>query len=313
MLNLREIIALINSLCQGYNSGVSGLVISIVIASTFMHAGWNLLARYAGSEGVFYRRMLIITIFVGFLPAVISEIRTGSMTSLAWMCVVGSGISAAFYLFGLARAFDLSDFTIVYPVARALPVIFIAMIDVLRGRLLTPLGWVGIFFVAIGSMLIPQQSFGEFRLRNYFNIAVLWMIVAALGTIGYTVLDKIASEVVQSGPATAARYGYFYFAISFFPYVLLMRSVKESKRKAHKNSWYLAIIGALFGFGAYWLILWAYQLSPVASYIVAFRQFSIVIGAVLGFIIFKEKGVYVRISGALLIAAGMVLIGVWGG
>jgi uncharacterized membrane protein len=60
------------------------------------------------------------------------------------------------------------------------------------------------------------------------------------------------------------------------------------------------------------LILWAYQLSPVASYIVAFRQFSIVIGAVLGFIIFKEKGVYVRLSGALLIAAGMVLIGVWG-
>ena len=208
---------------------MSGFVIAIVVVSTFMHAGWNLLARYSGSEGDFYRRMLVISLVVGFLPAVISELQTGSMTRLAWICVIASGTCAAFYLFGLARAFHLSDFTIVYPVARALPVLFIALIDVQRGRLLSPLGWAGILLVVIGSVLIPQQRFGDFRLRNYWNIAVVWMIVAALGTIGYTVLDKFAAEVIQSGPASAARYGYFYFAISFFPYVLLMRTVKEKK------------------------------------------------------------------------------------
>ena len=67
---------------------VSGFVIAIVIVSTFMHAGWNLLAVYSGSEGDFYRQMLVITIIVGFLPALISEIMTGSMTRLAWICVV---------------------------------------------------------------------------------------------------------------------------------------------------------------------------------------------------------------------------------
>jgi uncharacterized membrane protein len=60
------------------------------------------------------------------------------------------------------------------------------------------------------------------------------------------------------------------------------------------------------------LILWAYQLSPVASYIVAFRQFSIIIGAVLAFILFKEKGFAVRISGALCITSGLILIALWG-
>jgi uncharacterized membrane protein len=138
------------------------------------------------------------------------------------------------------------------------------------------------------------------------------MIVAALGTIGYTVLDKFAAEIVQSGPATAARYGYFYFAISFFPYMLLMRTVKEKQEIERPRSWYLAGFGALLGFGAYWLILWAYQLSPFASYIVAFRQISIVIGAILGFVLFKEKGIYVRISGAILITAGLILIALWG-
>jgi hypothetical protein len=48
--------------------------------------------------------MLIITLLAGFLPAIFLEIRTGSMTPLSWACVIGSEISAAFSLFGLAKA-----------------------------------------------------------------------------------------------------------------------------------------------------------------------------------------------------------------
>lgn len=277
-----------------------------------MHAGWNLLARYARSEGEFYRRMLIITAIIGFIPAVITEFLTRSMTSLAWFCVTGAGISASFYLFGLARAFGSSDFTIVYPVARSLPVVFIAWIDVLRGRHLTPVGWVGIILVAIGCFFVPLKTFRDFHWRNYFNRATVWMVVAALGTVGYTFLDKVAAEVVQSGADTAARYGYFYFTISLFPYWLLLHTVKVEGQNHDRTGWKLPFLGAIFGFGAYWLILWAYQLSPLASYIVAFRQFSIVIGAVLAFFIYKEQGVAVRLTGAGLITSGLILIAVWG-
>ncbi len=100
--------------------------------------------------------MLIITLLVGFLPAVLSEIRTGAMTPLAWACVIASAISAAFYLFGLAKTFSASDITIVYPVAQTLPVIFIAIIDVTRGRYLTLAGWMGIILVVMGSALVPH-------------------------------------------------------------------------------------------------------------------------------------------------------------
>jgi uncharacterized membrane protein len=72
------------------------------------------------------------------------------------------------------------------------------------------------------------------------------------------------------------------------------------------------IPAGLLSFVAYWLILWAYQLSPYASYIVAFRQFSIVIGAIMAFIIYKEQGVAVRLMGALFITSGLALIAGWG-
>ena len=40
-------------------------VIWIVLVSTFMHAGWNLLARYNRSETAFYNKMLVITLLAG--------------------------------------------------------------------------------------------------------------------------------------------------------------------------------------------------------------------------------------------------------
>lgn len=288
------------------------VVILIVLVSTFMHAGWNLLARYSRSETTFYQKMLLITTIAGFVPAVWSEIVMRTMTPVAWACVAGSGICAAVYLFSLARAFESSDFTIVYPVARSLPVIFIAFIDVLRGRHLTSFGWVGILLVVAGCMIVPTKSFKDLQLSNYFNRTSLWMLLAAMGTVGYTLLDKIAAETVQQGADTAARYGYFYFAISLVPYSAFMSMFKSKMEKPASNDWKLALLAAILGFSAYWLILWAYQISPYASYIVAFRQFSIVIGAILAFMIYKEQGVKMRLSGALLITSGLVLIAGWG-
>ena len=287
-------------------------VIAIVIVSTFMHAGWNLLARYDRAEGAFYRKMLIITMLVGVIPAVVGELRLQAMTPLTWACVIGSGFCAAFYLFGLAKAFGSSDFTIVYPVARALPVIFIAFIDVARGRPLTPIGWIGILLVSTGVILVPLRSFREFHLSNYYNRTSMWMVLAALGTVGYTFLDKVAAEVIMPGAVAAAIYCYIYFTVSYPPYEGLFRLSKLERGNGTRAVWVRAAFAAAMGFGAYWLILWAYQLSPYASYIVAFRQFSIVIGAIIAFLYYKEGGVAVRLTGALLITCGMILIAGWG-
>jgi len=69
----------------------------------------------------------------------------------------------------------------------------------------------------------------------------------------------------------------------------------------------------LLNFGSYWLVLWAFQVTLKASYIVAFRQFSIIIGVVLAFAIFKKERYPVRLAGALFITAGLVIIGLQGG
>ena len=60
------------------------------------------------------------------------------------------------------------------------------------------------------------------------------------------------------------------------------------------------------------MILWAYQLAERASYVVAFWQFSIVLGVVAGFVIHKERGMLVRTIAVVMITAGLATIGLWG-
>lgn len=292
---------------------MSVFVVVIILISTFAHAGWNLLARNQRDDESFFSRMLLIIVAVGFLPAVSSEILVRSITLKAWLCVLGSGLFCGFYYFYLARSYKSLDFTTVYPIVRSLPILLIALGDVLRGRYPTPIGWLGMLLVTSGCFFAPLNSIRDFAIiRKYFNKKILWMSFAAVGTVGYTLLDKIASEVVKRGPATAARYGYMFFLISWLSYNMFHSIFKEEKESLDLIGWKIPFFASLLNFGAYWLVLWAFQLTRYASYITAFRQFSIVIGVILAFTIYKEKGLFVRLTGTFLITSGLVLIVLWG-
>ncbi len=111
------------------------LAIILVLISCFTHAAWNLLARRHRSELLFFQRMLVIIATVGFVPFVLSELGARSIPAQGWLCLLGSGICGGVYMYSLARAYGTTDFSIVYPVARALPVLACELPHILRGVL----------------------------------------------------------------------------------------------------------------------------------------------------------------------------------
>ncbi len=290
---------------------MGALPLILIIISTFMHAAWNLSAKRQRNERIFFRRMLGFVALAGFFPAVLSEISAGSISRTAWLCVAGSGFFCGSYFYFLARSYESSDFTIAYPVARALPVLLVAVGDTLRGRAPTPAAAAGLIMVASGCLFAPLESVKEIKFSRYFNRGSLFMLLTAAGTVGYSLLDKIASEAVTAGPASAFRYGYFFFFFTFLAYNLY-----PVRTKTHENNvegaFRAPLICGVIGFASYGFILWAYQLTELASYVVAFRQFSIILGVITGLMIFKEKGASVRVAGGLLLTAGLVLIAVRG-
>ena len=67
--------------------------------------------------------------------------------------------------------------------------------------------------------------------------------------------------------------------------------------------------GGVCMMGAYWLLLYAMRESKVSDVVEA-REVSVVIGAALGVFVLKEGGARRKLSGAAIVAAGLVLLAV---
>ena len=284
----------------------------IVLLSTFMHAGWNLLARQQRGRDITLPLLLIIS-GVGLLPALVVEWQTGSILPLIWPYALLTACFQAMYYFGLYKGYHQGEFTVVYPLARSLPVLVLTLADVLRGDVPSLMGWIGMGLIAVGCLLAPLESWRSFALARYWNKTTIWILITATGMVGYTLVDRAAAAILRPGADMALRYGFWETVATAGAYWLLLQLLRlPTIQIKGRADWTRAAIAGVFMFGAYSLVLWAYQMPVPVSYIVALRQFSIVLGVVAGAILFHEPAPRWRISMALLIVAGVILISVWG-
>jgi drug/metabolite transporter (DMT)-like permease len=286
---------------------------ALVLISTFMHAGWNLLVGSQPRTSYTLLRIILVIVAVGLGPALVSEILGSPFPLQVWGYLIVAGIFQAIYHFGLAQGYKTGQFTVVYPVARALPILLVAVIDAGRGHAPSPMAWLGMLLVLAGCVVMPLESLADFKRSYYWNYAMIWIIVTALGTVGYTAVDNAAVELIPSGALVAARYGIFEFALTaLFFWLILQGTGHPISGPGGWPGWKWPAIGAIGFFGAYWLILWSYQISPQASYVVALRQFSIVIGVVIGTFLFREPAPGLRIGASLAIVGGIACIALVG-
>jgi drug/metabolite transporter (DMT)-like permease len=291
---------------------MSTTAVILVLLSTFLHAGWNLLL---GTQKTSYMLLHIslIVFLAGIGPVLFVEFWGEPLPTQVWGYLIVTGIFQAIYGLGLTRGYQHGDFTVVYPIARALPILILAVIDVLRGYAPSPVAWVGMILVLTGCLMVPQRSLQNLHFSHYLNRAMFWVLVTAIGTIGYTTVDNAAAAYLPVGPVAAARYGIFEFGSAALFYWLILVMLREPTGGGNGwRDWKVPVFGAVGLFGAYWLILWSYQLSAHTSYVVALRQFSIVIGVVFGVIHFRDPAPRLRISASLAIVAGIACIALGG-
>ncbi len=119
--------------------------LGLVFLSTILHASWNLLAHARRNDQTLFLRAALVTGLVGLGPVLWSE-WTGSnrFPPMVWLLLVITGLFQGLYFLGLTRGYGSGDFTVVYPVARALPVLILALVDAGRGQVPSALGWLGI-------------------------------------------------------------------------------------------------------------------------------------------------------------------------
>ena len=311
------------------------LAVSLVLCSTLLHASWNILAKRGSAAPSLFPRVLLAIGIPGLLLGLLSEWRSGALLAHVWPFLLATGAFQAAYFLGLTMGYRAGDLSLVYPLVRALPVLLVGIFDVARGQAPDRVGWLGLALVLGGCLLVALPTARqEIGIRGASEpagdggwplAAIGWAVVAAFGTVGYTVFDKLAADAITAsggaGAATAFRYGLWEFAASAAYYLPLMavvdrRPVRRPRppppRAPRDHGVTIVLIAALM-YVTYALVLWAYQLSWQTSYVVALRQFSIVIGVLVGALLLSEAAPSGRIAGAVVIVGGVATLAFAGG
>lgn len=300
---------------------MSFTVVLLILVSAVFHVSWNMLGKSRTPSAAFFLGTSLSVVILLF-PVFIFIVPPFLLPARIWMFLIPAGIFQSIYYVGLGGGYLDGDMSFVYPLARALPVLFIPVISVLLkfGTRIDSISLFGMMFVFSGCLLLPLEDLKRFSFKNYFSWSARYAVIAALGTTGYTIVDsegmKYLSEVMKlQFPDRTGWTAVIYIAYEMlltFTFSAIYVAARKKERKNFvliiKESKLYIFSAGLIIFIAYGIILMAYPMVTNVSYITAFRQISIPLGALSGILILKEKVSAGKIAGAFVIFLGLVLV-----
>jgi uncharacterized membrane protein len=275
----------------------------LVIFSAFCHATWNFAARKAAGN--------LMAIWLGLwigcavmLPGALGVIVHDGLRQTAELpaisCILATGLIHIVYFRLLAAAYEEGEISLVYPIARGSG---IALTAILAGFILqeplTPLGALGIGLVCLGIFSLSTAT----RRRAEDVKAIRLALGIGATIVAYSIVDKIGVGYVH--PVLYIWSMFLIMAIGLTP-VLVRRYRGKLWETARQYKGYAAIIG-IGSAGTYLMILFAFTRGPV-NYIVAVREFAVVLGALAGIVFLKERLTLVKVVAICIIVIGIIAI-----
>jgi len=294
----------------------------LLIISAFTHAGWNFISKKEHPTQSFYLVANTIGV-VCVLPVLFYYASFIHLVpSSVWIIVGVSGFFLAAYLEALAGAYRAGDISIAYPLARSLPVIFVFLLTLILGKSQPPGGWffVGIILIVSGCIALPLVVFSDFHFFKYMNLCSMLAVIAAIGVAGYTVADDMALRYLRElpGKPMSPLEGTLVYMVlegiscSLWQCLFVVVNRRERQRmpevlKSFKGPAALTGIGIYLTYG---IVLVSMNYVSNVSYVAAFRQLSIPLGAIFGMTLLKEPRYRPKIVGIAVIFIGLILAGI---
>lgn len=284
---------------------MSIFAISILLVSAVLHTAWNLLIKQA--EDKYIVTFWMVTF--GGLFALIALFFTGLPPRAMWLFAVVSVCVEVVYFISLSYAYHDNDFSLVYPVARGAAPAFIALwaFLFLHERLTTG-GAIGLALIIGGLVVIGVNALTQANVtRVHFKGVAVALFIAFLISV-YSTIDGSAVKNGYALPYVMTMFTLVPFVIS--PFIFRRYGWARIREVLVKQPVRVPLAGVL-GVLAYLMVVFAYSIAPL-SYAGAVREVSVVFGALTGWWLLNEKLGGVRVVGAFVIFAGVLIIAAFG-
>jgi drug/metabolite transporter (DMT)-like permease len=284
------------------------LALGLLLLSAALHASWNLLLKQAADrQAAAWWAMLFGA--AAFLPALAFF---QPLPIAIWPYLLASAAAEAAYYFLLATAYDATDFSIAYPIARGTAPGLLALWAMLfLNESPSAIGWAGMAILAVGLMttggVFGRRSGRATTVKATQASSIRGVMIAlavAVCISAYSIIDGAAVRLVPALPYTSLV---FLLTALFLTPLVAWRSGRVAMwREGRRHPGRLALIGIL-SLLAYLLVLVAYGFAPIA-YVGAVRELNILFGVVLGAWVLKEPVSRGRWVGVVLIVVGVIVI-----
>jgi drug/metabolite transporter (DMT)-like permease len=283
---------------------MSAFAIVLLLLSAVLHTTWNLLLKQTTEKYMATWWSVLVGSCI-FLPVLLF---TGLPARETWILLFASVCVEVVYYALLSAAYNDSDFSLVYPLARGTAPAFIAIWSVLfLNEVLSPGGVAGLIIIIFGLLIVGGSSLYLKHEKPHMKGILLALTIALLISV-YTTIDGAAVKQTSALPYAVLV---FFFAPVFTSPLVLKRYGWQSLTSVWNiNRTRLIAIG-LLTVCAYLLALAAYAIAPI-SYSGAIREVSVVLGAFAGWRFLGEKIGGWRLFGSVIFFIGILVIACMG-
>ena len=291
--------------------------IAIILLSSLFHAVWNTLTQtsrnsliLSGLKGIW---ILVLACLV--LP----WLSIADLPDSLWLWVVLSGLFHGVYILSLSQAYNTSDISYVYPIARSAPVFVPLFAWWFLGERLPWTSWVAIVLILLAIYLLHFEGQLARGFRNLYDALrhrdLRWAFITLGLVVAYSLVDKWGMTLLGTfSPETPFKNGMtFFFLEALIGFTLcnvfIFRRYPASEiREVWKAERFKGLLAGLATIGSYGLICVVLQREPV-SQVVALRQTSVLMVVLWGVFRLGEPFGKQRLLAAGLIALGVALMG----
>lgn len=267
------------------------------LAAAVIHAGWNLVAKRAPGDRYI---VLWAQFFLGgllALPFAIGNHLLFGMPGIAYVWAALSGAVHLPYLWLLAKAYTIGDFSVSYPVARGGGAALAAVGGVLfLSDHLSVWEVAGIATVVAGLCLLAAGA-------NGLHLAVALGVALSIGT--YSLFDASGSR------ATAGSFAYIFATMVGGAVSNTAFGLASGRRQLMvaelRNRWRPALAAGIAATATYGMVNVAWQYASV-GYVTALRESSVVLAALAGWKYLGEGDHRRRLTAAGVVFCGLLVL-----
>ena len=274
------------------------IVITTTLCAALLHACWNALAKGAADK-----HLSMAGVIIGHLPFAIIGLMFVPMPDLAcWPYLLGSMVFHFGYQVFLLNSYRIGDLTQVYPVARGIAPLIVAMVSVSFLNVL--LDWqevVAIALIGTGLLLLSLVR-GHGGARN--PKAAMLAAITGCFIAGYSLVDGLGARVAGTA---IGFYGGSAIGNALIFAAFMRLSKPDTLGRLCSEGLFVLIFGGAASYTAYALVVWGFLQAPIAL-VTALRETSIIFALFIGVFLMKKRLDLFKVGSTFLTLVGAILM-----